>query len=103
MQNNPSVSFADSSPYTREPLTQEHSSLVFICFLLIGIAYMERRHYGGVFIIQKDRRLITDGGFLLCSLQNYSSTKIGNSIYDLSRKTVFFAIFEVVCVENAPF
>ena len=52
-QNNPSVTFGDSSLYTREPLTQKPSAIIFVCLLSIGKAYTEPRDYRVVFIIQK--------------------------------------------------
>ena len=54
-QYNPSVSYADSSLYTREPLTQNILHVLFVRFLLIGKAFIEPRHYGGVFVLQKYR------------------------------------------------
>ena len=42
-----------TAPSRKEPLTQSHSSLIFISFLLIGKPFIEPRHYGGVFVLQK--------------------------------------------------
>ena len=65
MFNNPSVTFGDSSLYTREPFTSYILRSPFVCFHSSAIASFEPRDYRVVFVLQKGNIRTRLGGYCL--------------------------------------